>query len=60
MAPPHTYSRAEADRLFRTIMEQEGVAAWRRQAAYASVRLFGGAGWGRPELVPVPSPPAPA
>ena len=60
VTPPHAYSRAEADRLFRTTMEQEGVTAWRRQAAYASVRAFGGAGWGRTALVPVPAPAAPA
>jgi hypothetical protein len=45
VTPPHAYSRAEADRLFRTIMEQEGVARWRRVAAYAAVRAFGGGGW---------------
>ena len=43
--PSRTYTRAEADRLFRRIMEQEGVAGWRRVLGYASVRLFGGGEW---------------
>ena len=43
--PPRRYSRAEADRLFRRIMEQEGVAAWRRVLGYGAVRLLGGGDW---------------
>lgn len=43
--PPRTYTRKEADQLFRRIMEQEGVPAWRRTLAYYAVRLFGGSGW---------------
>lgn len=53
VAPPHSYSRAEADRLFRTIMEQEHVAGWRRHAAFAAVRTFGYGAWGSFEPVPV-------
>lgn len=45
VTPPHHYDRSAADRLFRTIMKQEGVAAWRRTLAYAAVRSFGGGGW---------------
>lgn len=43
--PPRTYSRKEADILFREIMRKEGVWAWRWFAAYHAVRLFGGARW---------------
>lgn len=45
IVPPRTYSRKEADDLFRTVMEQEGVPAWRRSLAYAGVRAFGWLGW---------------
>ena len=45
--PPRAYSRAEADRVFRTMMEAEGVPAWRRTAAYLAVRAFGGRAWRR-------------
>jgi hypothetical protein len=38
-------SRAEADRLFRDQMESEGVARWKRNAAYQSVRWFGSGSW---------------
>lgn len=43
--PPRTYERAEVDRMFRTIMEAEGVPAWRRVLAYLAVRAFGGSAW---------------
>ncbi len=43
--PPRTYTRREADELFRRIMEQEGVAPWRRRLAYAAVRVFGRGAW---------------
>ena len=43
--PPRTYTRAEADRLFLTIMQAEGVAPWRRIPAYLAVRLFGRSSW---------------
>jgi hypothetical protein len=46
--PPRRYARREADRLFREVMAAEGVAAWRRDAAWAAARLFGGRSWGRP------------
>ena len=43
--PPRVYSRKEADQLFRTIMEIEGVPGWRRTPAYWAVRGFGWIGW---------------
>jgi Protein of unknown function (DUF1353) len=43
--PPRTYTRAEADRIFRAIMRWEGVPAWRRGLAYAAVRVFGRSAW---------------
>lgn len=46
IVPPRTYSREETDLLFRDIMTQEGVPAWRRAAAYRAVRWFGAGGWG--------------
>ncbi len=47
IAPPRTYTRKEADRLFRYIMKQEGVWWWRRAAAYRAVRTFGRSWWGK-------------
>jgi len=46
IVPPRTYSRKEADVLFRKIMIQEGVPAWRRAAVYHAVRWFGEGAWG--------------
>ncbi len=43
--PPRIYTRKEADLLFRTIMEIEGVPSWRRSTAYWAVRSFGWIGW---------------
>ena len=43
--PPRTYTRSEADRMFRAIMEQEGVPAWRRVVGQAAVRILGGPDW---------------
>lgn len=43
--PGSTYSRAQADRLFADLMRSEGVSAWRRRAAHAAVRAFGGGAW---------------
>jgi hypothetical protein len=43
--PPRTYERAEADRMFRTIMGAENVSAWRRVLAYLAVRAFGRGAW---------------
>lgn len=45
--PPRVYSRREADVLFREVMEQEGVAKWRRDLGYAAVRVFGHWAWRR-------------
>ena len=45
--PQRTYTRKEADRLFRDIMKKEGVWWWRRAAAYRAVRWFGEAWWGK-------------
>lgn len=47
ITPPRTYSRVESDLLFRMIMKEEGVWAWRRIAAYHAVRWFGEAAWGK-------------
>jgi hypothetical protein len=46
--PPRRYARRDADRLFREVMEAEGVARWRRDAAWAAARLLGAPSWGRP------------
>ena len=40
-----TYTRAEADALFRRIMTAESVPAWRATLAYVAVRLFGRSAW---------------
>lgn len=42
---PLTYTRAQADRLFLSLALADGVPAWKAYAAYAAVRLFGGAHW---------------
>lgn len=42
--PPRSYTRAEADRLFKEIMKREKVPGWRWRAAYQAVRWFG-SGW---------------
>jgi hypothetical protein len=39
------WSRRDADRLFGRHMREDGVARWRRRAAYRAVRLFGGGSW---------------
>jgi hypothetical protein len=44
--PARSYSRAEADAVFRRIMEAENVAWWRRTIAYLAVRGLGGNAWG--------------
>lgn len=46
IVPPRRYDRTESDALFRRIMAQEGVPAWRRAAAWRAVRWFGGRAWG--------------
>ncbi len=43
--PPRAYSREETDWLFKAIMREEGVAAWRCRLAFWATRLFGGATW---------------
>ena len=45
IVPPRSYSRAQADLMFRDVMKQEGVWAWRRVAAYRAVRWFGSGAW---------------
>lgn len=45
VSPYRTYTRREADDLFYHLMEVEGVAGWRRRAAYAAVRAAGGFSW---------------
>jgi len=47
--PPHTYTRAEVDAVFRRVMEAENVAAWRRVLGYAAVRVFGYWAWRKDE-----------
>lgn len=39
------YTRRQADRIFREVMKEEGIAAWRRWPAWLAVRLFGFTGW---------------
>lgn len=43
--PSREYSRVGADRLFRRVMELEGVAKTNRLIAYKAVRWFGGNSW---------------
>ncbi len=45
VAPPHQFSRAETDLLFKQIMDAEGVEAWRSIAAYRAVRMLGWLYW---------------
>lgn len=45
VAPYRTYTRRETDDLFYHLMEVEGVAAWRRRAAYTAVRAAGELFW---------------
>ena len=42
------WTREDADRLFARLMREQGVARWRRRAAYLAVRVFAGRFWGRP------------
>ena len=39
------FTREQADNLFLQIMTEEGVAWWKRNAAYRAVRLFAGGHW---------------
>ena len=45
-----TYSRSDADHLFRHVMKLEGVPSWRRNAAFRAVRMFGGGAWGSKQI----------
>lgn len=45
VSPYRTYTRHETDDLFLHLMEVEGVAWWRRNAAYSAVRAAGGVYW---------------
>ena len=45
VSPYRTYTRRETDDLFYYLMEDEGVAWWRRNAAYSAVRAAGGIYW---------------
>ncbi len=45
VTPYRTYSRLETDDLFLHLLEREGVAWWRRMAAYSAVRAAGGLFW---------------
>lgn len=56
-SPEMPLSRAYADRLFKQIMARCGVAPWRRQAAYWSVRAFGWAAWNENDSPNYPDPP---
>jgi hypothetical protein len=42
---PRLFTRKECDVIFRTIMEEEGVATWRCVAAYSAVRSLGWIPW---------------
>lgn len=42
---PSAYTKAEADRVFSDIMEEQEVSTWRRRAAYRAVRWFGRGWW---------------
>lgn len=46
--PSKTYSRKEADMIFREAMSVVGVPAWRREVMFAAVRVGGGRGWKDP------------
>ena len=37
--------RKEADQIFRTALEEEGVPRWKRNLCYWAVRAFGGLSW---------------
>lgn len=47
MTPRRTYSRKEADMIFREAMEVVGVPAWRREVMFAAVRLGGAGAWNK-------------
>jgi hypothetical protein len=45
VTPWRTFTRREADGVFLSLMEAEGVARWRRLAAYSAVRACGELAW---------------
>lgn len=45
IAPPHTFTRKQADDLFYDMMIAAGVSKLRAEAAWTAVRLFGGYFW---------------
>lgn len=49
------WTREDAGRLFARLMREQGVARWRRRAAYLAVRIVAAASWGRP-CQPEPAP----
>lgn len=52
VTPYRTYTRAEADAIFKIIMDQLGVSEWRQNAAWTAVRVGGWNSWrkGKPAL----------
>ena len=46
------WTRRDADRLFARLMREQGVARWRRRAAFLAVRAVAGRFWGRPRRAP--------
>ena len=44
-SPHRCYTRKQSDKVFKRIMDQEGVVWWRRRAGYRAVRLFGRVPW---------------
>jgi len=41
------FSKAEADRIFKSIMKRKNVQPWKRRAAYFCVKYFAGFAWNR-------------
>lgn len=54
VVPGRSYTRAEADALFRDVMREEGVPGWRWRAAYLAVRVAGRGSWRAPPVNPIP------
>lgn len=50
---PPTYTRAQADALFREVMLADGVGRWTAWKWWAGVRLFAAAAWRSPEAIMV-------
>lgn len=44
---PRSMTRKDADGIFRRIMREAGVPAWRRWTMWAAVRVFGWIAWNR-------------